>query len=356
MSNSEFHPNWASAPGDTIVDILRERKLSKSEFARRIEYEIEDVMDLLQGRTAITLATARRLEQVLGGSVEFWMARDFQYRQDIARINISDEQWANEFPIEDMIRSGWLRPFANLFEKIAAFLEFFDVSSIKAWNEKYAGIMQQVAFKKSDAFESRPAAVAAWLRQGEILADEVDCQPWDAKGFEASLSQIRSLTREKEPSSFISKLQRICARNGVAVVIVRTPKGCPASGATKFLSKDKALLLLSFRHLTDDHFWFAFFHEAGHLVRHSHKELFLEGADTLSTAEEEEANEFAENILIPVEHKAEFLRLSYNTLQVVRFAVKIGIAPGIVVGQLQRRGRVPYSYLNKLKRRFKWAE
>ena len=356
MADSEFHPNWASAPGDTIVDILRERKLSENEFARRIEYELEDVKDLLQGRAAITLATARRLEQVLGGSVEFWMARDFQYRQDIARINITDEQWVNEFPIEDMIRFGWLRPFSNLSEKIVAFLHFFDVPNTRTWNEIYAGVLQQVAFKKSETFESRPAAVAAWLRQGEIEAKKIDCQPWDAKKFETSLNQIRSLTREKDPSKFIPKIQKICAESGVAVVIVRTLRGCPASGATKFLSKDKALLLLSFRHLDDGHFWFAFFHEAGHLVLHSEKGLFLEGADTVSTADEEEANEFGQNVLIPIEFKSEFLRLPASYNEVVRFAVKIGIAPGVVVGQLQHLRKVPFNYLNKLKRRFKWDD
>src|SRR5688572_13827382 len=104
MSNNEFHPNWASAPGETIADILRERNINESEFARQIEYELEDIQDLIQGRAVITLATARDLKQVLGGSVEFWMARDFQYRQDIASSNITDEQWVNEFPLDDMIR------------------------------------------------------------------------------------------------------------------------------------------------------------------------------------------------------------------------------------------------------------
>lgn len=356
MSNSEFHPNWASAPGDTIADILRERHLSENEFARRIEYELEDVKDLLKGHSTITLATARRLEQVLGGSVEFWMARDFQYRQDIARTNITDEQWVNEFPIEDMIRFGWLRPFSNLSEKIAAFLHFFDVPNTRTWNELYADVLQQVAFKKSDAFEARPAAVAAWLRQGEIEAKEIDCKPCDVKRFENSLNQIRSLTREKDPFKFIPKIQKICAESGVAVVIVRTPRGCPASGATKFISRDKALLLLSFRHLDDGHFWFAFFHEAGHLVLHSDKGLFLEDANTVSTADEEEANEFAHNILIPIEYRSEFLRLPARYNEVIRFAVKIGIAPGVVLGQLQHIGKVPYDYLNKLKRRFKWDD
>lgn len=357
MSNNEFRPNWASAPGDTIADILHERDLSVDEFAQQIEHNIEDVEALLQGRATIKLATARQLEKVLGASVEFWMARDYQYQQDMARFNVTDEEWANEFPIEDMIRFGWRLPsFSNLPEKITAFLQFFNVPDTRTWNKIYAGVLQQVPFKISQALESKPASVAAWLRQGEIMAQEIECQPWDAKKFEESLGRIRSLTREKDPSKFIIQIKEICAESGVAVVIVRTPRGCPASGATKFLSKDKALLLLSFRHLNDGSFWFAFFHEAGHLVLHGNDGLFLEGTDTLSTEEEEEANGFAQNILIPIEFRSEFLRLSANYDKVLRFALKIGIAPGIVVGQLQHLGKIPHDYLNKLKRRYKWDD
>src|ERR1035438_3986498 len=47
-----------------------------------------------------------------------------------------------------------------------------------------------------------------------------------------------------------------------------------------------------------DHFWFTFFHECGHIILHGKKEGFLEGRGA-STREEEEANDFAANHLIP---------------------------------------------------------
>src|SRR5689334_16798652 len=122
MSNEEFRPNWASAPGDTILDILRERNLSENEFAHQINYELADTRDLLQGRIVITLALARQLSQVLGASIEFWMARDFQYRQDIARFNITERQWINDLPIADMIGFKWIPPVSSIGEKITACL------------------------------------------------------------------------------------------------------------------------------------------------------------------------------------------------------------------------------------------
>jgi len=70
-STREFRPDWTSAPGDTIADILGERRLSLNEFAKRIGKPRQYANDLLEGRATITLSVARRLGEVLGGSVEF---------------------------------------------------------------------------------------------------------------------------------------------------------------------------------------------------------------------------------------------------------------------------------------------
>ena len=143
----------------------------------------------------------------------------------------------------------------------------------------------------------------------------------------------------------------------MAVAIVRTPQGCSASGATWFANEDRAVLLLSFRFLSDDQFWFSFFHEAGHLLLHGKARLFVEGMTVnCDENEEREADEFAAQTLIPPEHQSEFLCLPLNGRAVMRFARKIDIAPGIVVGQLQHLGRFTYRQLNELKRRYAWND
>jgi HTH-type transcriptional regulator / antitoxin HigA len=357
MPNShEFRPDWATAPGDTITDILVERNLSVTEFAQRIGQTPEEVRDLLQGRATITIGIARRLERVLGASVEFWMSRDFQYRHDITRLHASEEQWLTELPVGDMIRFGWLKPVPHPSDEIAACLRFFDVPSVSAWRKAYSHLQQMVVFRTSPSFESRPAAVAAWLRWGEIESEAIECGPWDPRRFEQSLLSVRFLTRQKDPSRFIPELRKLCAPGGVAVVVVRAPNGCRASGATYFVSRSKALLLLSFRHLSDDQFWFTFFHEAGHLLLHGDKGLFLEGVDAPATAEEQEANEFAGCTLVPAEFHAALLDLSVDGREVIRFARRLGVSPGIIVGQLQHYGRIKHNQLSRLKRRFRWED
>lgn len=350
-----FKPNWVSAPGDTIADILKERNLSMADFCQRAGFESNAAKDLIIGRAAITIAIARKLEDTLGPSVQFWMSRDFQYREDSADRAPSRDEWLNDLPLRDMIKFGWIAS-PGPGKEFPASLRYFNVSSIQEWNRKYAGISESSAFRTSRSFNSSSGAVAAWLRQGELVAETIACRPWNSARFKKSLPDIRALSRRKNPQSFLPELQKFCADSGVAVTVVRAPTGCRASGATRFLSRDKALLQLSFRYLSDDHFWFTFFHEAGHLILHGETKLFLEGSDAPQTTAEKEADKFAEDIIIPGDAKSEFMSLRPTMRDVIRFSIRTGVAPGIVVGQLQHFGRIRHNQMNYLKRRYVWID
>ena len=363
---SEFQPNWSSAPGETIVDILQERGVPESTFSGQMCFSAQQTADLLEGRSTITIGVARKLSKVLGASVEFWMARDHQYRQDSRRLEHEDRQWVRSLPLADMVKFGWLTPAPLPTEEFEACLDFFGVTSIRQWSEQYFGQMQTAAFRTSPTFVSRYGADAAWLRQGELQALEIECQPWNPEGFLESLVEIRKLTRLSDPANFLPKLNRICSMNGVAVVVVRAPTGCRASGATRFITAKKAILQLSFRFLSDDQFWFTLFHEAGHILLHGERRYFssgldrqeswiLEGQDvTQDDNEEREANEFAENVLVPKEFREELPSLSLDYRSVVRFAARVGVSPGIIVGQLQHAKHIGFNRLNHLKRRYQW--
>lgn len=356
MSLAEsFNPDWASPPGETIIDVLRERSISIDDFAQRMRKSERETLELLRGREPITLGTARQLEKVLGASVEFWMSREFRYRQQIEGAKLDDSGWLQSLPVSDMLKFGWLRPASKGSDLLAACLQFFGVPSVAAWHRAYGPLGRKYSFRTSVSFESRPGALLAWLRRGEIEGDAIECAAWSPIAFKSALDSVRALTREGDPSRFLPKLRELCAKTGVAVVVVRAPGGSRASGATRFLSKNKALLLLSFRYLSDDQFWFSFFHEAGHLLLHGVGEVFVEGLGRDETAEEREANEFAFGTVIPAEFRAEFSRLPPNAFAIARFAKRSGIAPGVVVGQLQHYHRLKPNHFNNLKRRYEWA-
>ncbi|MGJ5071269.1 ImmA/IrrE family metallo-endopeptidase [Bradyrhizobium oligotrophicum] len=359
-SEQTFQPLWASAPGETISEMLRRRKIDVSSFASDMGESEEFAQCLLDGTYAIDRSVAERLHYAIGGSIAFWLNREAQYRDDVARIQGTKEQdeasiWLKELPLRDMRSFGWIAKLDSKVKQAHECLRFFGAESIAEWRSSISALEAVVAFRTSETFTSPPGAVAAWLRQGELVASKMRCEKWDREKFHSRLKELRKLTRIKDPDVFVPELQKSCAECGVATVVVRAPQGCRASGATKFLSPDKAMLLLSFRYRSDDHFWFTFFHEAGHLVLHDRKALFVEGKDFISTDEEDEADRFSEQMLVPPEAQQEMYELPVNYRAVMRFARKIGVSPGIVIGQLQHAGVIPPNRMNFLKTRFVWA-
>jgi Zn-dependent peptidase ImmA (M78 family) len=153
---------------------------------------------------------------------------------------------------------------------------------------------------------------------------------------------------------FRSELENACAAAGVALVVLQAPKECKASGATIIQKNDQALLVLSHRHKTDDHFWFSFFHEAAHILLHRGHDLIVEHDDDQSQIERE-ANAFASEVLVPKSEWARLAKMRLTYMSVIREARTLGISPGMLVGQLQHKGLLPRNRLNKLKRKFEWA-
>lgn len=147
-----------------------------------------------------------------------------------------------------------------------------------------------------------------------------------------------------------------CAKAGVAVVFVPELTGCRTSGATRWLTPTKALIQLNLRYNSDDHLWFSFFHEAGHILLHGKRDAYVEYDEAETSPDEEAANEFARDFLIAPEDYHAFVRSckSYFSKQKASgFARKLGIAPGIIVGRLQHDQQIPYTHVNALKQRLK---
>lgn len=292
---------WCSPPGSTIKDMLNARKVSLDRFAQSLRISTEDALEIISGRSQLTEDVASSLAANLGGSKEFWIRRDRDYREDFDRLQraVSDNEaraWLGELPLADMVAFGWVTAHKGLRKQFAECLRFFSVGDVRMWRERHIGLLESCSFRTSAAFASSLGPLAAWVCKGQEMAQNARCLEWDKEKFARSLNAIRGITRLGSTSRFMPKLLSACADCGVAVVVLRAPSGCRASGATQFISHDRAMILLSFRHLSDDHFWFTFFHEAGHLILHDKEETFVEGLDCDSD-KEREANQFAERVI-----------------------------------------------------------
>jgi HTH-type transcriptional regulator/antitoxin HigA len=80
-----FTPDWISAPGETIADLLDEKGWTQSELASRAGYTTKHVSLLINGKASITEETALKLERVLGSTARFWLTREANYREALAR-------------------------------------------------------------------------------------------------------------------------------------------------------------------------------------------------------------------------------------------------------------------------------
>lgn len=360
-SPEAFEPDWAVPPGATIAALLAARSLSRESFAGAIGESVETVQRLLLGLEAVDHSLAERLSRCLGSSRAFWVAREAQFRADSERLRHQQEAedrvaWAKQFPVREMVSLGWMPDFRSAMAAADECLKLFGVPDVATWKARYGGAAAAAAFRMSGSVRREPGAVSAWLRWAEIVAERTPCDSWDPDGFRERLRAARRLSWKKDPTVFLPALRRLCAEVGVAVVVARTPRGCPASGATRFLSTSKAMMVLSFRYRTDDQFWFTFFHEAGHLLLHGHDALFLEDGGETTSDEEREANEFAQALILSPAYMAELDRLPLDKDSIMHFARRAGVAPGLVVGQLQHRKRITPDRLNGLKRRYDWDQ
>lgn len=354
-----FQPNWTSRPGTTILRLLHNNGLSTGELANQLAITEPQLHNLLSGRSTIKPQLASKLAAALGGTKAFWLARDRQYRTDVAERDLThlpafEKAWLQSLPLRDMKKFGWIDNQSTTSSQIRECLRFFDVGQIDIWKHHYADAIANTAFRKSEYFSSNLGAVASWFRQAELETETIRCAPWNPSLFTDTLPHLRSLTWKKNPAIFIPRLREACAKCGVAFAVVPLPKGCTASGATWFTTSHKATLVLSARHLSDDHFWFTFFHEAGHLLLHTADGPIIEEPEITSEKMEEQANNFASHILVPKEYREQLFSHTPRPKWVFDFSKKIGISPGIIVGQLQHYGHLDRNRLNHLKRRFVW--
>lgn len=359
LHNGIVESDWVSPPGATITDILDQNELSIELFAKQIGMTVTDAQNLIEGKIALTKSIAVELSDKLGASTEFWLARECDYRSlTTAHQNHSIKtvkDFLRAFPIGEMEKYGWIERSNNAQDKLLECFEFFGVSSLPQWKGKYQGAEAAAAYRKSAKQINCQFATIAWLRRGEVETKDDKTERWSPDVLEEIIPNLRKLTWFKDPDLFVTKVKMLLASAGVKFAVVRAPKGCTVSGAARILEGDIPHIQLSFRYLSDDQFWFSLFHEIGHLLMHYSAMPFLESKEMELDAYENEANAYAAEVIVPAENRDELHTLGSAKQPIIAFSKKIGVAPGLVVGQLQHEKLLGYNRMQHLKRRFKWS-
>lgn len=177
---------------------------------------------------------------------------------------------------------------------------------------------------------------------------------WKAQVTRNALRQIQRKKPKYRPlnMSWLSELVKLSAfddgparakdmlaEQGIILIIEPQIAGMRVDGAA-FLIDEHPVIGLTLRLDTVDNFWFTLMHEMGHVILHYRTGLasgFFDDFEHLEIDEmEEEANRFAQNMLIPdAVWSRSPARIAKTAEPVERLAKQLGIAPAIVFGRLR---------------------
>jgi Zn-dependent peptidase ImmA (M78 family) len=219
---------------------------------------------------------------------------------------------------------------------VQALFNFFQVSTVKAWQDYYCNQQLKVAFSISLNNLKDPYAISAWLRQGERQAEEMSVESFSTKQLKSAIPEMKSIMAI-EPSDFSETLQRLCAKVGVKLVYTPCLPKANINGSTRWIN-DVPCIQLTNCEGKYDLFWFTFFHEVGHILLHGKKDVFLENVEFASKKmiKEKEADEFAAKILLTSKEEAEIIAANdYSEENIILFAKKLGTHSSIIVRRLQ---------------------
>ena len=356
MTN-QYRPDYAVPPGVILEERIKAQGISQAELARRCGHSAKLISEIINAKALLKPDIALQFEKVLNVDASIWLNIETDYRLHKAREVEAREAeeataWLKQFPVKELVKREIFRKPESDIDAMLQVLSFFGVGSVKAWNLRYESA--NVVYRHSQSFMSDQAALATWLRLGELEAERQECADYNEMRFKRALKEIRGLTRSPIENA-LSQAQHLCNQSGVALTLVKPLPKTALNGAAWWLSPRKTVIQLSARHKTDDHLWFSLFHEAAHILLHSRKTIFMDSANGDSTGIEAEANDWASNMLVPRSSWKRFITtFPFDKESIQSFAEEQGIAPGIVLGMLQHEGHIPWSHMNGLKVRLEW--
>ena len=335
-------------PSEFIKEELDARNWSQVELAEIMGRSPKDVSDLISGKRAISVEIAKDLGSAFGTDPRYWINLDSIYR--LQRLETSDDavarrarlyEWA---PIREIVKRNWLAMSDNIDVLEQRAKRFFEASDLDA-----PAAFSHAARRRTQEMTS---AHVAWLYRGKQLAHAVHAKPFSSGSFASGMGELKRLLPNTRDVRHVPKT---LAEAGIRFLVIEGLPRTGIDGVTFWLDAKSPVIVLSLRYDRVDWFWFTLFHEMGHVSRQDglQSEIVIDtdlvGEDMLpeeqKTDSEKEADKFAAESLVKQSELDSFIaRVDplYSKPRIAAFAAKVGVHPGIVVGQLHHRKVVPY--------------
>ena len=83
---NKYAPDFISPPGETLAEILKERKITKSELSKRTGLPKKTINQLIKGKVEFTVPIAYKMGLALWiPTACFWIERERLYRESLAK-------------------------------------------------------------------------------------------------------------------------------------------------------------------------------------------------------------------------------------------------------------------------------
>jgi HTH-type transcriptional regulator / antitoxin HigA len=338
-------------PGEYLKDELEARNWTQAEFAEILGKDTRLVYEVVNGKRAITPETAIVLAAALGTSPELWMNLESQYQLSKVRTKPSSVSQKAElhakFPVREMVKRGWIEATKNVDVLEKQLFDFFGINNLN----------ETPTFKhaaKKQTYQEENILQIAWLCRARKIASSAPADKFSLVKLEQAVDELK---RELEFVDGTRKAASILAKSGVRLVIVEQLPRTKIDGATFWLDGNSGrapVIVLSLKTDRIDNFWHTLLHEIDHVRHKEGMDQPIIDVDILSDNEKPEfeirANRSAANTLIPQEEMTGFIARvnpAFSDLQIVGFARRLHVHPGIVVGQLQFRGLIQWSHYRR---------
>ena len=352
MATTDFKPDYAVHPGKTLKDTIEAHGMTQSELSKRTGISEKHISHIIKGMVSLTPETALKLEKVFGVSSDFWNNYQKMYDDTMARIK-AEKMIQEDIKILSKFSNTYseLKHHCNLKdtlikrERVTELTAYYGVSSLSHIEPTYHSYFRK-SNKKPDYY-----SLAAWMRIGERKLKNSELVDFSRNKLMEYLPVFRHLTKEKS-SNFISELERMCAEAGLLFVYFPYFKKSNLNGVARWIG-NKPIIQLSNLNKYQDIFWFSFFHELGHILKHGIKNAFLEFVDKNNGDElEHEADQFAQEQLIPSKLYEVFVsNNNFSEEAITYFANELEIDKGIVAGRLAWEKYLEWPEIEHLRRK-----
>ena len=345
MSNEQAER--AAHPGEHLRDRLTQRGWTQDELALVTGRSRQQINDIIAGRRGITPEMAVALSAAFGTSPDYWLAMDSAHRlSEVTEAKEPIVERARLFdiaPIRDMQKRGWLPETKSTDELTEHLKAFFGVSSLDD-----DSLRTHVAMRRTQTEESLTPSQRAWCFRVRQMARLCLVADFRADNLDSCKRQLRKLAAYPQEAH---KVSQCLADFGIRFVVVEPLAGTKVDGVAMWLDHSSPAIGMSLRYHRIDSFWHTLCHELSHVMHCDEAPLDsdltdeMEGVTIVKSEMEQRADKEAADTLVPLQELQSFiLRVGplYSKDRIVRFAHRIKIHPGIIVGQLQHRGEIGY--------------